>query len=211
MSNFLIPKNEINLQTEILIADVIEDFLLTKNSSQTVRSYRNDLLSFFNRMELIFLNELAQVQFSLMVDHVMSFIRSQEKKDPFTDKVKNPSTVNRKAYALSSFFNYLIHVYNYPKNPIKQFQPHKTEKKSNTTSLTRAEAIDFLQYMQGKHRKSEADFRDYLIIIFLNIFALRRAEVVGLKWDDINFSKNSINVYQKGGTTKLLLTDKRGN
>lgn len=100
MSNFLIPKNEINLQTEILIADVIEDFLLTKNSSQTVRSYRNDLLSFFNRMELIFLNELAQVQFSLMVDHVMSFIRSQEKKDPFTDKVKNPSTVKLMLYPL---------------------------------------------------------------------------------------------------------------
>ncbi len=66
-----------------------------------------------------------------MVDNVMSFIRSIEKKDPFTGKVKNPTTVNRKAYALSSFFNYLIHVYNYPKNPIKQFQPHKTEKKRN--------------------------------------------------------------------------------
>jgi hypothetical protein len=52
MSKFLIPQNEISTQTEILISDVIEDFLLTKNSFQTVRSYRNDLRSFFNRMEL---------------------------------------------------------------------------------------------------------------------------------------------------------------
>jgi hypothetical protein len=41
MPKFLIPQNEISTQTEILISDVIEDFLLTKNSSQTVRSYHN--------------------------------------------------------------------------------------------------------------------------------------------------------------------------
>ncbi|MEE9363092.1 MAG: hypothetical protein V3U92_10895 [Cellulophaga sp.] len=84
----------------------------------------------------------------MVVEKTIAFIRSQEKKDPFTGKVRNPSTVNRKAYALSSFFNYLVQVYNYPKNPIKQFQPHKTERKSNTVSLTRAEAIDVLKYMQ---------------------------------------------------------------
>lgn len=87
---------------------------------------------------------------------------------------------------------------------IKQFQPHKTERKSTTISLTRAEAIDVLKYTEGKHRQSERDFRNHLIIIFLNIFALRRNELVGLTWDDVNFQECSVNVYQKGGSTKLL-------
>ena len=139
-----------------------------------------------------------------MVDKTIGFIRWQEKRDPFTGKVKNPSTVNRKAYALSSFFNYLIDVYGYTKNPIKQFNPHKIERKSTTASLTRAEAIDVLKFMQGKYRESERDFRNHLIIIFLNIFALRRNELVGLTWDDVGFWESSINVYQKGGSTKLL-------
>jgi integrase len=203
MPNDLVLQNELS-NPEILLLDVIEDFLATKNSAQTIRSYRNDLLSFFNHLELTFLNDLALIKFPVVVEKTIAFIRKQEKKDPFTDKVKNPSTVNRKAYALSSFFNYLIDVYNYPKNPIKQFQPHKTERKSNTTSLTRAEAIDVLKYTEGKHRKSERDFRNHLIIIFLNIFALRRNELVGLTWDDVNFQECSINVYQKGGSTKLL-------
>ncbi len=204
MSQNLISKNELISNPEIILLDVIEDFLATKNSAQTVRSYRNDLLTFFDRLELTFLNDLALIQFPVVVEKTIAFIRSQEKRDPFTGKVKNPSTVNRKAYALSSFFNYLVQVYNYPKNPIKQFTPHQTERKSNTTSLTRAEAIDVLKYMQGKHRQSERDFRNHLIIIFLNIFALRRNELAGLTWDDVNFQECSVNVYQKGGSTKLL-------
>jgi len=34
--------------------------------------------------------------------------------------------------------------------------------------------------------------------------ALRREEVATLKWDDINFQQHTINVYQKGGSFKLL-------
>jgi len=189
---------------EILISEVIEDFLLTKNSSQTVRSYRSDLVAFFDFLEMVRLFELAALSFPVMIDKTLTFIRLQEKKDPFTGKVKNPATVNRKAYTLSAFFNYLIHAYSYPKNPLKSFQAHKTTRKSTTESLTRAEAVDILQFMQGKHRESEKDFRDYLIFLFLNVFALRRNELVGLTWDDINFSASTINVYQKGGSTKLL-------
>lgn len=63
---------------------------------------------------------------------------------------------NRKAYSLSAFFNYLIDVYGYPKNPIKQLTPLKTDKKSTTISLTRAEIIDFLEFTKGRRRESEA-------------------------------------------------------
>ncbi len=47
MSQDLITHNELS-NPEILLLDVIEDFLLTKNSAQTVRSYKNDIITFFN-------------------------------------------------------------------------------------------------------------------------------------------------------------------
>lgn len=109
-----------------------------------------------------------------------------------------------KAYAISSFFKYLIHSYGYPKNPLDQYQAHKVDKKSKTKSLTRAEVLDVIGFMAEKRNKSQTAFRDYLAICFLSVLALRRNELVGLKWADIDFQASSANIFQKGGSYKLL-------
>jgi integrase len=98
----------------------------------------------------------------------------------------------------------LIDIYSYPKNPLKWFSPLKTDRKSNTTSLTRAEIIDLLAFAKGKHRNGQTQFRDYLLLVFMFSLALRRNEVANLKWDDINLQLHTLNVYQKGGSYKLL-------
>ena len=203
MANFLMPQHNLDIR-ELNLHDVLADFLLTKNSPQTVRSYRADLTPFLQALNLYFLGDLADTPFHQVVEKTLVFIRSYEKIDEHLNKVKNPTTVNRKAYAISSFFQYLMSVYNYPKNPIRNFTPHKTHHKSTTVSLSRAEALDILKALQGKHRQSERDFRNYLIIVFLSIFALRRQELISLTWDAINVQQASMNVYQKGGTYKLL-------
>ena len=130
-----------------------------------------------------------------------------EKKTNYDEETKrpiNPKTVNRKAYALSSFFKFIMHAYGYPKNPLDQYQAHKTERRSTTTSLTRSEVIDVLQYMSKRRKTSQTAFRDYLAICFLSVLALRRNELVGLKWTDIDQGASSANVFQKGGSYKLL-------
>lgn len=109
-----------------------------------------------------------------------------------------------KAYAVSSFFKYLIHSYGYPKNPLGQYQAHKVDRKSNTKSLTRAEVLDVISFMAGKRNTSQTSFRDYLAVCFLSVLALRRNELVGLKWSDIDFDAFSANIFQKGGSYKLL-------
>lgn len=202
--NHLTPLNESPANTELLMLDVIDDFIALKNSKHTRRSYKNDLMAFFNGIEVVLLKDLSFIPFHQIVEYLTVFLNGNTKKDEKTERVLNPKTVNRKAYALSSFFNYLIHVYGYPKNPVKQFNPLKTEKRSTTTSLTRAEIIDFLEFAKGEHRKSETKFRDYLILMFLFGLALRRDEVANLKWDDIDLQQHTANVYQKGGSYKLL-------
>lgn len=203
MSKELTTRKEITNQ-ELLMVDVIEDFVSLKNSVHTSRSYRSDIKSFFNGLEVIFLTDFAVIPFPTVVDKVRSYLDHHTKKDNQTHRVLNPKTINRKAYSLSAFFNYLIDVYGYPKNPIKQFSPLKTDRKSTTTSLTRAEIIDLLEFAKGRHRESKAKFRDYLILVFMFALALRREEVVNLKWDDLDLQRQTINVYQKGGSYKLL-------
>lgn len=189
---------------ELLMLDVIESFTQLKNSKHTQRSYRSDITSFFNTLDVIFLKDFGLIPYPHVVDQVNNFLGKNTKKDEYTGRVLNPKTVNRKAYALSAFFNYLIHVYGYPKNPIQHFTSLKTERRSTTTSLTRAEIIDLLEFAKGEHKLSETKFRDYMILVFMFGLALRRDEVSNLKWSDINFQQHTINVYQKGGSHKLL-------
>lgn len=203
--NYLLVKNEVSASDGLLMSDVIDDFIQVKNSEQTRRSYLNDLTGFFKTLDgVVFLSDFGLIPYPQVVAQVQNFLRSSTKKDGQTDRVLNPKTVNRKAYALSSFFNYLIQVYNYPKNPIRHFKPLQTEKRSTTTSLTRAEVIDFLAFAKEEHRLSEGKFRNYLILVFMFGLALRRDETANLKWDDIDFQKSTANVYQKGGSFKLL-------
>lgn len=200
----LVTQNEIASNDELLMLDVIESFTQLKNSKHTQRSYRNDITGFFNSLEIVFLKDFGLIPYHQVVDQVQHFLSKNTKKDSQTSRVLNPKTVNRKAYALSAFFNYLIHVYGYPKNPIKHFTSLKTERRSTTTSLTRAEIIDLLEFAKGEHRLNETKFRNYLILVFMFGLALRRDETSNLKWDDVNFQHQTVNVYQKGGSYKLL-------
>ena len=58
--------------------------------------------------------------------------------------------------------------------------------------------------MSKRKNISQTTYRDYLAICCLSVLALRRNELVGLKWGDINESASSANVFQKGGSYKLL-------
>lgn len=149
-------------------------------------------------------SQLGQIRFHDLVIQIQGYLESHTKYDESTNRVVNPTTINRKAYSLSSFFKYLIHSYGYPKNPLDQFQAYKVDRKSNTKSLTRAEILDVIKFMSKKHTKSQTAFRDYLAFCFLSVLALRRNELVGLKWTDIDFEVSSANIFQKGGSYKLL-------
>ena len=134
----------------------------------------------------------------------LSGARAESAYDEQTRRPINPKTIDRKAYALSSFFKFLIHTYGYPKKPLDQYQAHKTERRSTTTSLTRSEVIDVLKFMSKRRNTSQTAFRDYMAICCLSVLALRRNELVGLKWVDIDEGASSANVFHKGGSYKLL-------
>jgi integrase/recombinase XerC len=195
----LIEKNSI-----IDIDSVIDEFVATKRSVNTRRAYSRDIADLFVHIKVTTLNDLGSIPFFELVTQIQGFLENATDYDEETKRPLNPKTVNRKTYSLSSFFKYLMHAYNYPKNPLDQHQAHKFDKRSTTTSLTRSEVIDVLNYMAKGRKKSQTTFRDYLIFCCLSVLALRRNELVGLKWTDIDEGASSINVFQKGGSYKLL-------
>ena len=201
----IIPKiNEIEPSFFISLDQVLDGFLSTKRSQNTKRAYARDISDLLSFLEIENTEQLAAIAFHELVVDIQSHLEECTEIDDLTGRPLNPTTINRKAYAFSSFFKYLIHSYGYPKNPLDQYQAHKVDRKSKTKSLTRAEILDVISFMAEKRYMSQTAYRDYLAICFLSVLALRRNELVGLKWSDIDFNASSANVFQKGGSYKLL-------
>lgn len=200
----IIKNNELQNPKLFSLDEVLDGFLSTKRSLNTKRAYSRDIADLFSYLKVTNTGQLGEIMFHDLVVKIQAYLESNTELDAETGRPLNPTTINRKAYALSSFFKYLIHSYGYPKNPLDQYQAHKVDRKSNTTSLTRAEVLDVIGFMAKKREKSQTAYRDYLAICVLSVMALRRNELVGLKWADIDFEKSSANIFQKGGSYKLL-------
>lgn len=190
--------------SSIDLDNVLDGFIATKRSDNTKRAYARDISNLFTYLGCDNTRQLGEIQFHELVAHIQKYLEECTEYDESTNRPTNPTTINRKAYAFSSFFKYLIHSYGYPKNPLDQYQAHKVDRKSKTRSLSRAEVIEVISTMAKKRNKSQTAFRDYLAICLLSVLALRRNELVGLKWSDIDFESSSANIFQKGGSYKLL-------
>ena len=191
-------------QQSIDIDLIIDGFIATKRAENTKRAYARDIGNLFTYLGCENTIELGEIQFHELVIRIQNHLEECTEYDELTHRPLNPTTINRKAYAFSSFFKYLIHSYGYPKNPLDQYQAHKVDRKSTTKSLSRAEIIEVISTMAKNRNKSQTAFRDYLAICFLSVLALRRNELVGLKWSDVDFDSSSANIFQKGGSYKLL-------
>lgn len=116
----------------------------------------------------------------------------------------NVQTYNRKRNALSSFFTYLTDWHEFARNPVQIFKPLPTRKKSNTQALTGTEVRKILDHLKRNwdKKQTETAFRDYLIVLFLVHYALRRSELVSLRWEDFKPHKGTFEVIQKGHEIK---------
>ncbi|MBA6348105.1 site-specific integrase [Colwellia sp. BRX8-9] len=188
------------------LSEVIEDFVSLKSSHHTRRAYKGDLTQFFNTLDLTTLDELSNMHFSQLISAIRVYIESRKKIDNFEilQRVKNSRTINRKTIALRVFFDYLINVYRYDQNPLNQFQNLQTENLSSTASLSSDEVFGLLKAAKERRRNSKAEFRNYLILVFLFHLALRVAECANLQWKDLELSNQKVSINQKGGILKSL-------
>ncbi len=183
------------------MSTMLERFLETMPSPNTKIAYRKDVGDFLKRFDIeITYNDFYRLSMPSISDQVAKYLIAIKKVDEHTGRVLNVQTYNRKRNALSSFFSYLTDWHNFPKNPVRIFKPLPTRKKSNTQALTGAEVRQILAYLKSNwdEKQNETEFRDYLIVLFLAHYALRRSELVSLRWEDFKPNEGKFEVIQKG-------------
>lgn len=190
--------------------DLIQEFLATKKSSQTQKAYKKDIETFFAALQIKTVGELATLPVHELSKQVIWYIESYKKTEAQrVDRVHNPRTLNRKAYALSSFFQYLVANYGYPRNPVKIYTPYSTPDKTSTQDLEKEEVEAIWSYMKAQMSAAKSEYKQIssfqqLLIFGFLFLSLRRNEIAHLRRDDRDKSKNFITVYGKWQKYKYL-------
>jgi site-specific recombinase XerD len=189
--------------TNKTFSELVNEFLITKKSSQTQRAYRKDIETFFSAIKIFTVGELVTLPVhelsKLIINYIESFKRTEEHR---IDRVHNPRTLNRKAYALSSFFQYLVANYGYPRNPVKVYTPYSTPDKTSTHDLTKGEVEAIWAHVRKQVDEANTPFQhltstQQMLIFGFLMLSLRRNEIAHLRRDDRDKQKRYMTVYGK--------------
>ena len=171
------------------------DYLaLEKNySALTITSYKRDLDDFIN----FYQSEEDSTDIHLATkNHLRAFIMHLSELD------KSERTVNRKLSALRSFYKFLIKEKNLTINPIEQIHSLK-QNKQVLIPFTEAELNDLLNNDEYFPNNFEG-VRDRLMIDLMYQTGIRRAELIGLKENDIDVNLLSIKVLGKRNKERII-------
>ena len=171
------------------LAEVLEHFVATRRSPNTRRNYRSAVRQFLEHSGFWGKSypEFADCSFPEMHQHIIRFLADQEKRDT-SEHLINPNTVNAKGNRLIAFFRFLCTIYQYPNNPAKAVPLPEKSLESQTPTLTKAELDRVMAYMKARRLDGKKAFRDYLIVLALFHFALRRHELAALSWEQMKSS-----------------------
>lgn len=161
-------------------------------SSHTVLSYKNDLFSFREFVEQRQADFVARtVDARLIRFYIVKLV----------DDGISPRTIARKISTLRSFFRYLVKEGEVSVNPVVGVQLPKTTKKLPSFLKTREMDIllDQMDYGEGFRA-----VRDRLILSMFYETGMRRAELIGLRDEDVDLCQKSIKVYGKRRKQRII-------
>lgn len=203
------------LQNNTHLSHLVDEFLRTKKSTQTKRAYKQDIETFFDAISIGDIHTLGTVPIHDMSKLIINYVESFKKAETHrNDRVYNPRTLNRKAYALSSFFAYLVANYGYPRNPVKVYTPYSTPDKTSTDDLEKHEVQAIRKYVQDAYTQADTplqQLKTLQIVLLFNflILSLRRNEIAHLKWDDWNRKQQYMTIFGKGQKYKYVPLPKK--
>jgi len=162
-----------------------------KYSSHTLTAYTNDVLEFKN-----FLNEDSDNSILKSVEYyqIRSWV-AELSRNGLTH-----TTINRKISSLKAFYKFLLKSKQISSSPLQQFKSLKTSKPVSTTfSVSEIKtAIESFQVVDFKTARQK------LIISLLYATGMRRAELIGLKENDVSFSDKTLKVLGKRNKERII-------
>ena len=169
----------------MLIQKFIDYLKIEKGySDHTILAYRKDLESFHNFIVQAFEeHELSQVTYLYIRSWIVELMETDHK----------PVSINRKMSALKSFFKFLMKTGQIETNPMTNHKALKQNKKI-IIPFSQKEMSKLFDLMPENNFNA---IRDKLIVELLYTTGMRRAELIGLKQKDVDFSLKQIKVLGK--------------
>jgi integrase/recombinase XerC len=161
-------------------------------SPHTILSYKHDLDQFTGYMQLQY-----QISDISGADHVMirSWIVS------LLEQQLTPRSVNRKLSTLKSFFHFCLRIGVVDANPTLKVISPKTSK--HLPAFIEKEKLEEL-FTEVNFGVGFEALRDRLMIMLLYATGMRRAELIGIKMNDIDFVKSTIKVMGKRSKERII-------
>ena len=161
-------------------------------SRHTITSYQNDLVAFFDFLQMQF-GELA------LVDIKPTFVRSWLA--GLKENGMEGKSINRKISALKSFFKHQLRQQNIKVSPMATIISPKVSKRlpqfvDKADMDTLFDHVEFPDNWEGRTQR-------LLIQLFYNT-GIRQAELVGLKESQVDRHNNSIKVLGKGNKERII-------
>ncbi|KXZ39459.1 integrase/recombinase XerD [Alkalithermobacter thermoalcaliphilus JW-YL-7 = DSM 7308] len=162
-------------------------------ANSTAEAYLRDLEFFRNFLKdnlnnkIRYINQITLVEIRQYKDYMLSLVESGETKR---------TTVSRRFNSLKTFYNFLEEEFNI-KNIIKgdKFGNRKQSidcRNALPEVLSRREIKVILDTIRNSNNKNK--YRDYALFQILVNLGCRRSEVLELKWEDVDFYKNTIRI-----------------
>ncbi|ALU25169.1 MULTISPECIES: tyrosine-type recombinase/integrase [Myroides] len=161
-----------------------------KYSDKTVLAYQNDIGDYVS-----FLEQLSLDYLKAGYDGVRLWIVK------LSEEGLTNRSINRKTSALSSFYKFLLKIGEVETNPLYLHRSLKVEKKLQLPfSIKEIDAVRTM--FEGKEDFNS--LRDLLIVEMLYCLGLRRAELVALDVDDIDFYLHQVRILGKGSKQRIV-------
>jgi len=161
-------------------------------SPNTLTAYQSDVSQFF-----VFLNDRYQVE-------SYDFVSPQMVKSWIYNGIEeklSPRSVNRKLTALNTYYKYLLRTGSIEKNPLSTISGIKTSKRLYEW-VEQKDMDTILDFPPSGHGFSGE--RDKLIIELLYGTGMRRAELIGLKKQNVNLKGKTIKVLGKRNKERII-------
>ena len=161
-------------------------------SRHTIISYQYDLESFHTFLQAQF--DVAEVQ-EVKPPYIRSWLASLKEEE------NSSRTINRKISSLKTFFKHLIRKEIVATNPMATIVTPKQSKRlpefvDSRDTKTLFESVEFTDDWNGKTER--------LAISLLYNTGVRQAELIGLRENQIDYSKSTIKVLGKGSKERII-------
>lgn len=173
----------------------LNNLYANNNSKQTIICYKTDLNMFKNFVKANFtgIRYIQQIRLSDL-NQYLSHLRNQVE-----SKEIQAATMDRRVFSLRSFYSFLQDDRLIDYNPAAKLKYKKSQNKSTPNYLEESELDHLFNVIENSNDRNK--YRDLAIFACLRYLGARRTEVTNLKWSDIHFTNQQIEIYREKTNT----------